>query len=971
MRYKKYLRKKLVLVLIFTVLLSLTTTAYADTSMGTSAKSGDFRGLWVATVVNIDYPVKPTTNSDTLKSEVLNILDYAKNTGFNAVFLQVRPTSDAFYPSEIFPWSKYLTGKQGTAPSGGFDPLAFWVSEAHKRGLELHAWINPYRVTKRESGQPKHDFASLHASNPAVKNPDWVVKHSDGNLYYNPGIPEVRKLIVYGVLEIVENYDVDGIHFDDYFYPDKNFDDSLVYKKYNASGKSLDNWRRDNVNTLIRDVKNAIKSTGKNNIRFGISPFGIWANKSSHPQGSDTKGLESYYSHYADSLYWINNEIIDYIVPQIYWNIGYSIADYQKLAVWWCNAVSGKNVDLYIGHAAYKAGNTNPSSPWYGTAEIERQLNLNEKYKEIKGSIFFNYNVMAKNPALTDTVRTIYSIRDGKAPDIKVSISRPLENITTSMSSFYLNGTSDPSIPLYLNGKLVENRSPKGYFGVLVPLSVGANTFVLSQAGSSDTRTIYRTASSSEPVKMNKVEIPAASAFPQSQEYWMPGEKITLSCDAPAGSTVTVKLNGQTFTMKQATGQKNPSGMYKATYTYQYTIPSFTGNPRIYDLGAPVYTVDYKGTVKTQKAPASIGVIMEGARFYAEVKDDVIDIYNAPVSGISGSYELYKGMVEPVTGMTGNYARLASGQWVNKNRVNIANKPEQSQGVVRRATYQTGNKYDIFELTMTSPAAAIVDFDGQKLVLKVAAPSSAALPKLWSDSLISNMTYSTTLRKSEFVLTKGEDQIIDGYHIEKTDTGIRLMLKHKPKVLNYANPLTGITVMLDAGHGGSESGAIGPLGLRYAEKDINLDFAFKLKAELEALGANVLMTRTNDSYLSLSQRLALSRNARPDMFISLHANSMADNVDISKISGFSVFYSEDFAKPAAQLVYDHVIREHGRNKHGVNKKNFYVIRNTWAPSFLLENAFVPNPIEFEWLTNEAEQIKLAKTVAKAVAEYFK
>jgi N-acetylmuramoyl-L-alanine amidase len=233
------------------------------------------------------------------------------------------------------------------------------------------------------------------------------------------------------------------------------------------------------------------------------------------------------------------------------------------------------------------------------------------------------------------------------------------------------------------------------------------------------------------------------------------------------------------------------------------------------------------------------------------------------------------------------------------------------------------------------------------------------------------MTYSTTLRKSEFVLTKGEDQIIDGYHIEKTDTGIRLMLKHKPKVLNYANPLTGITVMLDAGHGGSESGAIGPLGLRYAEKDINLDFAFKLKAELEALGANVLMTRTNDSYLSLSQRLALSRNARPDMFISLHANSMADNVDISKISGFSVFYSEDFAKPAAQLVYDHVIREHGRNKHGVNKKNFYVIRNTWAPSFLLENAFVPNPIEFEWLTNEAEQIKLAKTVAKAVAEYFK
>ncbi len=970
MKYIKYLRKSLILIL--AVLISLNLSVFADTSIESSSKGGDFRGLWVATVVNIDYPIKATVNSDTLKSEALHILDYAKDTGFNAVFLQVRPTSDAFYPSKIFPWSKYLTGKQGTAPSGGFDPLAFWVSEAHKRGLELHAWINPYRVTKRESGQPKHDLASLHSSNPAVKNPSWVVKHSDGNLYFNPGIPEVRKLIVDGVVEIIDNYDVDGIHFDDYFYPDNTFDDSATYKKYNTSNKSLDDWRRDNVNTLIRDVKNAIKNTGKDYIRFGISPFGIWANKSAkNPLGSDTKGLESYSSHYADSLYWINNELIDYIVPQIYWNIGYSIADYQKLVTWWCNAVSGKKVDLYIGQAAYKAGNSDPSSPWYGTTEIEKQMSLNEKNKDIKGSIFFNYNVMEKYPALTEVVKAVFDVRDGNSPEIKVSISRPSGNITTSMSSFYLNGTSDPSTPLYLNGKLVENRSPKGYFGVLVPLSVGKNTFTLSQVGSQDTCTIYRSSTSSDPMKMSNVEIPSSSTFPQSQEYWMPGEKVTLSCDAPAGSTVTVKINGQTYTMKQATGQKNPSGLYKATYTYEYTIPSFTGSPKNIDLGVPVYTVNYKGTVKTQKAPAAIGVIMEGSRFYAEVKDDVIDTYNTPVSGNSGNYELYKGMVDSVTGMTGSFARLSSGQWVYKSKVNIAYKPEQTRAIVRKATYESGKDYDIFELTMTSPAAAIVDFDGKKLVLKVSAPSSAGMPMSPYNALISDMTSSSTIYKSEFVLTKGESQVIDGYHIEKTDTGIRLMLKHKPKATSTIKPLSGITIMLDAGHGGSDPGAIGPLGLKYAEKDINLDFTFKLKIELEALGADILMTRTDDSTLSLSQRLEMSRKARPDMFISLHANSMSDDVDISKVNGFSVFYREDFSKPAAQLVYDSVIREHGRDKKGVNKKNFYVIRNTWAPSFLLENAFVPNPIEFEWLTNESEQIKLAKTVAKTVAEYFK
>lgn len=971
MKQAKYIRKALVLLLVLTFFSSLIPSAYADTSTKTSSKAKDFRGLWVATVVNIDYPIKPVTDSNILKSEAIAILDYARNTGFNAVFLQVRPTSDAFYPSKIFPWSRYLTGKQGTAPSGNFDPLGFWVAEAHKRGLELHAWINPYRITKRESGQPKHDFASLHSSNPAVKNPSWVVKHSDGNLYYNPGIPEVRKLIVDGVVEIIQNYDVDGIHFDDYFYPDRNFDDSATYKKYNTSGKSLDDWRCDNVNTLIREVRDAIRNNSKRNIRFGISPFGIWANKSSNPLGSDTKGLEAYNTYCADSLYWINNELIDYIAPQIYWNIGYSVADYQKLLKWWCNAVSGKNVDLYIGQAAYKAGDPSPSSPWYGTAEIERQMKLNEQYKEVKGSLFFNYNVMAKNPALTASVKTIFDIRDGNTNTIKVSISRPLENITTSLTSFYLNGTSDPSLPLYLNGKLVENRSPKGYFGVLVPLSVGANTFTLSQAGSYDTRTIYRTTTSSDPEKMNQVEIPASSAFPQSQEYWMPGEKVTLSCEAPAGATVTVKLDGKTYTMTQATGSKNPSGLYKAKYTYEYTMPSYTGSPRIIDLGAPVYTVNYKGTVKTRTAPASIGVILQGTRLYAEVKNDVIDTYPRPVSGISGDYEIYKGMVDSVTGMTGSYVRLMSGQWVSKSKVNIEYKPDVSRGLVSKATYKMNDNYDIFELTMTSPASAIVDYDGQKLVLKVAAPSGAGLPRLPADALISNITYTTTIYKSEFVLIRGEDRIIDGYHIEKTETGIKLMLKHKPKSVNSLKPLTGITVMLDAGHGGSETGAIGPLGLKYAEKDINLDFTYRLKKELEALGAKVLMTRKDDSYLSLSERLAMSRDARPDMFISLHANSMGDDVDISKVSGFSVFYREDFAKPAAQLVYDHVIREHGRNKLNVNKKNFYVIRNTWAPSFLLENAFVPNPTEFEWLTNDAEQIKLAKTVAKAVAEYFK
>lgn len=963
----KHIGKSLILIIIFILLFNL--SAFAETNITSTSKSGDFRGLWVATVVNIDYPKKATTDSEILKSEAIEILNYAKNTGFNAVFLQVRPSGDALYKSKYYPWSKYLTGKQGVAPSGGFDPLDFWISEAHKRGLELHAWINPYRVTKKSAGEPNHDFASLDSTNPAVKNPGWAVKHSDGNIYLNPGIPEARQLIINGVLEIIDNYSVDGIHFDDYFYPDKSFNDKETYKKYNTTGKTLDNWRRDNVNKLVKDVSAAIKNTGKSNIRFGISPFGIWANKSSTPKGSDTKGLESYSSHYADSLYWINNKLIDYIVPQIYWHIGYSIADYKKLSKWWENAVSGTNVDLYIGHAAYKAENSDSNSPWYGTSEIERQLFLNDTSKIIKGSVFFNYNVMAKSTPVTNTVKAIFDGRDGKAPKVAVSISRPSSDITTSMTSFYLNGASDPSQPLYLNGKIVDNRSSKGYFGVLVPLSVGKNKFTFTQSGSSGTCTITRKAAAGSE-KMSAVEIPSSSAFPQSQEYWMPGEKITLTCQAPAGATVSVKLNGKTYTMKQISGPTKPSGLYKATYSVEYTMPSFSGVPRNIDLGAPLYTVNYKGTVKTKTAPASIGVIMTGSPFFAEIVNDVVDTYNAPVSGNGAAFELYKGMIDSVTGMTGSYARLSSGQWVFKDKVRLNIQASPKRSIVRKSTYAVKKDVDIFELTMTSLAAAIVSFDGQNVVLNVSAPSSAALPKVSDYALISNIKSTTSIYSSEYVLTKKANAVIEGYYIEKTNTGIKLILKHKPKPQSYTMPLTDITIMLDAGHGGSDPGAIGPLGTAYSEKDINLNLAYKLKRELESQGADILMTRTDNSTISLADRLTASRNARPDMFISLHANSMADNVDISKIRGFSVFYREVFAKPSAQLVYDAVISEHGKNKHGVNKKNFYVTRNTWAPSFLLESDFVPNPVEFEWLTNDKEQDKLAKTISTAVVKYY-
>jgi len=392
------------LCLILVLFMATTLAASAVAPEQTIAPRPPMRGLWVASVLNIDYPSKPTTDPEVLKAEALTILDTAQAAGLNAIFLQVRPTADAFYPSQYFPWSRYLTGSQGVAPQQGFDPLQFWVEESHRRGMELHAWLNPYRITRKTKDEPAHDTASLLPWHPANQYPHLVVHHTDGNLYFDPGIPQARQLIIDSALELVELYDLDGIHFDDYFYPGTTFDDAATFAQYGAGAASLEDWRRENVNTLIRDLHQAIQAIDPE-VRFGISPFGIWANKSSHPLGSETRGNQTYFSHYADPLAWIREGTIDYIAPQIYWHIGFDIADYQTLLAWWYDAVKGSDVDLYIGQAAYRVGNTDKNSPWYGVGEMDRQLQMNTWYPQLKGSIFYNYSALKRNPDLVTLLR--------------------------------------------------------------------------------------------------------------------------------------------------------------------------------------------------------------------------------------------------------------------------------------------------------------------------------------------------------------------------------------------------------------------------------------------------------------------------------------------------------------------------------------------------------------------------------------
>lgn len=932
----------------------------------------EMKGVWVATVLNLDYPSKPGISVEELKQEAIAMLDDFQAMGLNTVFLQVRPTGDSIYPSRYFPWSYYLTGKQGKALDGNFDILEFWVTEAHKRNLELHAWINPYRLSKKTKYDKNHDLSLFSQDSLVKKYPQWVVKHPDGNFYLDPGIPAVRQYIIDGVLEVVEKYDIDGIHLDDYFYPSTEFSDENTYRKYGGA-LTLSDFRRQSVDILIESMHQQIENK-KKEILFGVSPFGIWANKQNNSLGSETKGLESYGAHYADTRKWVKNGYLDYIMPQLYWNIGYEIADYDVLAKWWTDVVKGTKVKLYIGQAAYRVGAKDVSDPWYGVTEIQKQLEYNQRNEFISGSVFFRAKNLTGNQSLFTLLQNWYKKETAqiKEPQIQgLFVARPVKDISTGYQSYYLNGASDPSEPLLLNGKPVENRSPNGYFGVLVSLKNGNNIFTFSQGARVEMRKIYCTLGD-KPVPTNQVSLPTSSLFPQNPSYWQPGEKITLSCKAPIGSKVTVTLAGNKYDMKPKTTNPPAKGVLYTTFSYSYTIPGKAGEAKKESLGKPLYEVKYESHYLKSYAPSEVGYIMKGTPFYATVTSQVADTYDIANSGDGSRFEVYQGMRDLVTALSGNYARLYSGQWIKKEFIKLTNEKYVDRIYIADSQYFSGTKFDevAFQFAEHLHPMTMSEMNEDRIELLVQGTDTTdklSLPQQAPIELISQTRENNAIKYQLKVKT---GKSIEGFFVQQTEKGISLFLKHPVKLSFGEKPLTGIRVLLDPGHGGTDTGALGPLGSHYAEKAINLDIGLKLAEQLTLLGAEVDMTRRSDIYLSLQERLAISRDLKPDLFISIHANSMNDNVDISKIDGFCVFYRESFGEQLAKEMLQNATMNLGLSNKGIQKRNFYVMRGTWTPSILFEAGFVPNPGDFEWLSNQEGQERFAREMAGGVVQYF-
>ncbi|MCM3290860.1 family 10 glycosylhydrolase [Paenibacillus sp. MER 180] len=350
------------------------------------------RAAWIASVVNIDWPREGVVTEREQKQDFVNLLNELETAGMNAIVMQIKPTADAFYPSKYAPWSEWLTGVQGKDP--GYNPLQFMIDEAHKRNMEFHAWFNPYRV----SMQP--DINKLVPNHPARLHPDWVVSYG-GKLYFNPGVPEAKQFVMDSIMEVVNNYDIDAVHFDDYFYPYKvdgvEFPDRATYQQYGAGFSDITDWRRNNVNTFIEELSKEMKQA-KPYMKFGISPFGVWRNKVTDPTGSDTTaGVQNYDDLYADTRLWIQKGWIDYITPQIYWYFGFTPAAFEKLVDWWVKETEGTHTQLYIGHADYKVNDPNTPA-WLNPDELPNQLKYLLNFDTVKGSMHFSTVDILNNP---------------------------------------------------------------------------------------------------------------------------------------------------------------------------------------------------------------------------------------------------------------------------------------------------------------------------------------------------------------------------------------------------------------------------------------------------------------------------------------------------------------------------------------------------------------------------------------------
>ena len=398
----------------------------------------EMRAVWVAHVFNLDWPTARTRTPAQQRQEYISLLDRHRQNGLNAVVVQVRASADAIYPSTLEPWSEWLTGTQGQAPSPLYDPLAFMVRETHRREMEFHAWMNPYRALTNAT------TASVAPNHVTRLHPNWVVPY--GNLrVLDPGLPAVRQYLVRVVMDVVRRYDIDAMHFDDYFYPAPQagltFDDNASFAADPRGFTSKNDWRRSNVDIFVKLVSDSIKAA-KPRVKFGISPPGVWRNGTS-VGGTATTAFASYTDIFADSRKWLKRGWVDYLAPQVYFAIGQTAANYSLIVPWWSQQVNPDTArHVYIGQGPYRVSATSTEPGFRSPSQLPSQIRLLRQQPNVQGSIFYNSTPLLANPmGFVDSLRANFYRHPALVPTM------PWKDNVPPLAPRIVSQQNDPALP--------------------------------------------------------------------------------------------------------------------------------------------------------------------------------------------------------------------------------------------------------------------------------------------------------------------------------------------------------------------------------------------------------------------------------------------------------------------------------------------------------------------------------------------
>lgn len=945
--------------------------------------ASEVRGVYIASVYNIDFPSRPDLSTTALKAELNDILDTAADAGLNTVYFQVRPTADALYDSDIFPVSETLF----TNGKLSFDPLAYLIEQAHKRNIFVHAWVNPLRVTAGSAAKPKTDIASLPAGSPAAAHPEWTVAYADGKLYFDAGYPEVRQLVADGVAEIVRNYNVDGILFDDYFYPypvsengvTVGFDDSASYALYGGD-MSRGDWRRQNINQMIELVHDTVKGISEN-VRFGVAPFGIWQNDDGKNGGSATRGLESYSAIYCDPVAWAKGGYIDYLAPQIYWRFSTTVAPYGELVRFWNRMLDGTGVDLVISHAAYNYDEwTEPAG------EMSEQVQFARSELTYRGSIFYGYDEIRRNlHTLADELSAVYAdsiiYTDPSPTGMGVQISSPAAGTYINAASTYLIGSSSPDKPLTVNGTPVS-RTRGGYFSLYVDLQKGENTFVFTQGEESYTYVIFR---GTAPADAAEKTVESTDVFaletisPAADMLLESGGSVSVSCKAPAGARVTASLGGTTVALKQTTHPGNAdSGWAVATYTGVFSLPR-VGADELEDLGEITLTAvlgkntatAVGGAVRVRGQNTFLPVQVN--RDHAELKLGLNTLYYNDFSVQSA------GMTDYAVWQGNGFYLLRVGGYMYDETVDEL--PASTEIPIARLTSAAvtadgNNTYLTFGVDQSVPHNGTVKDGAFELTLYnvdiATVPDEIPVadnPLIRAVEVVYPAKKNCVRFRCELYDTKN----FYGFDFTYGDGTAQASLKNPRTIDESADqPLAGIRIVLDAGHGGTDTGAKGPLGGADGihEADLNLAVTLAAKDKLTALGATVILTREGDDDLSLTERMELLSSLMPDLSVSIHNNSVDYSVDITGIRGTLGLWWADSGVLLTECVADAVADALFRCELEPRQQMLAMCRNPKFPSTLVELGFMTSVEEYEFMLHGGIE-KAADGIAEGILAYYR